>query len=226
MNPVNPPNVRKSVALFLMATSLLTASALQAETFLSNLPTNIPGYDGTVSLSTQRAVTFTTSGSAFSISSVTLNLLDYISSTDTAVLTIRLSAGSSPSTSVYGSFTAPTSASNASENFVFTPTSAITLQANTMYWMVIAATSNTNTFQWARSEEAVIPTGIGTFGTQQISNDGGGTGTWSQGSNGPHTFAISGTTTAVPEPSVMILLVLGFGALCVVGMRKRSGSLR
>lgn len=191
------------------------ASTVHAdETLLSNLPSN-DGGQGIVSSGTQRAVSFTTSGTAFSVTSVTMRLTNYISSTDTALLTFRLNDGDSPSATVFASLNAPASASNADGNFVFTPTSGITLTANTTYWLVIAAASNTETFSWLRSDPSETPTGLATFGIQAISENSGGT--WSEGSNGPHSFAINGNT--VPEPGTILLVGLGLAGLLFVRRR-------
>jgi hypothetical protein len=195
---------------------LVLAPVLHAdETLLSNLPSN-DGGQGIVSSGTQRAVSFTTSGTAFSVTSVTMRLTNYISSTDTALLTFRLNNGGSPSATVFASLNAPVSESNADGNFVFTPTSGITLTANTTYWLVIAAASNAETFSWLRSDPSETPTGLATFGIQAISENSGGT--WSAGSNGPHSFAINGNT--VPEPGTILLVGLGLAG--VLYFRRRA----
>lgn len=182
-------------------------------TLLSNLPSNNGG-QGLVSSGTQRAVSFTMPDSAFYVGTVTMRLIDYVSSTDTALLTFRLDDNGAPSSTVYASLDAPVSASNTAGDFVFT-TTGITLNANTMYWLVIAAASDAETFSWVRSNPVETPTGLATFGTQEISSNGGAT--WSTGSSGPHSFAING----VPEPTVVILSGLGLAAVLI--FRRRSG---
>lgn len=212
-------NVRmhyKSFLFGLVSVALCSFSVARAETLLGNFPTEPAGYDGEVSSVTLRGVTFTTSGTAFNVSSIALGLTDYISSVDTALMTIHLGTSSAPSGAVFASLTAPVSASNSYGEFVFTPVSAITLDANTLYWVVIAANSTSNVFNWARSNPSTPPTGSGgfVFGSQQISQDGGAV--WDEGNNGPHSFAISGS--AVPEPSTVLLLGFGLG---FVGMVRR-----
>ncbi len=202
-------SVRFVLGMLCMGVLFLVPAARADETLLSNLAGSNAGGQGIVSSGTLRAVSFTTSGTAFTVSSVTMQLINYISSTDTPVLTFRLNNGSAPSASIFGSLTAPESESNALANFVFTPTSGITLTANTTYWLVIAATSDIDTFSWERSEEPITPTGIATFGVQAISENGGSS--WSNGNSGPHTFAIYGTT--VPEPGAVFLVGLGLTAL-------------
>lgn len=182
-------------------------------TLLSNLPSNNGG-QGLVSSGTQRAVSFTTPDSTFYVGTVTMRLINYVSSTDTALLTFRLDDEGAPSSTIYAALDAPVSESNSAENFVFT-TTGITLNANTVYWLVIAAASDVETFSWVRSDPSATPTGLATFGTQEISSDGGVT--WSVGSNGPHSFAING----VPEPTVAILSGLGLAAVLI--FRRRSG---
>lgn len=200
------PSLKQSAALFLTLAALAIATpALRAqETLLSNLPSNDGGF-GYVNSSTFRAVSFTTSGTTFNITSATMRLVDYVSSSDTAQLTIRINEGDAPSSSVYGSFTSPSSGSDSPGNFVFTPTSAITLEANTTYWMVITSPNSGDAFAWERSNPVVTPTGPFVFGIQAISYNSGTN--WQEGSNGPHSFAIVGE--AVPEPAAIALLGLG-----------------
>lgn len=193
---------------------LMTVSAAVAdETLLSNLPSNDGGH-GLVSSGTLRAVSFTTASTPFSVTSATMRLSEYNSTTDTALLSFRLDDGGVPSNTIYASLIAPGSASDAAGNFVFTTESAITLAGNTTYWMVIAAASTVETFRWNRSNPVVVPTGIATFGVQAIRDEEG---TWSEGESGPHSFAING----VPEPTTALLCGLGLAGL-VFSRRRRD----
>lgn len=186
------------------------------ETLVSNLPSNDGGH-GLVSSGTQRAVSFTTSTTSFEVTTATMRLSNYISATDTALLTLRLDDGNMPSSVIYASMIAPESTSDDVGNFVFTVSSGITLNANTKYWLVIAAASDANTFSWFRSDPSVPTTGSGTIGTQEISDDGGVS--WSVGSNGPHSFAVNG----VPEPTTALLVVLGLAASVLSRHRGANG---
>ncbi len=204
--------------LFAFTIWLATSSASRADQILiGNLPSNEQA-QGLVSSGTQRAVSFTTSGTAFNVSSVTFTLINYISSTDTAIVTFRLDDGSdAPSATVFASLTAPVSESNSAGNFVFTPISAITMAGNTKYWLVIAAGSETETFSWMRSNPVEEPTGTATFGSQEISENGGAT--WQAGDSGAHSFQVNGS--AVPEPSTVALVGLGAGAVLLAHRRRR-----
>lgn len=205
------PLRRSVLAVFLLGT---VTAAMADETLLSNLPSN-DGGQGLVSSGTLRAVSFTTASTPFYVTTATMRLSNYISSTDTALLSFRLDDGGAPSDTLYALLIAPVSASNAAGNFVFTTESAITLAGNTTYWMVIAAGSAVETFSWERSEAVVTPTGIATFGVQAISDNAGAD--WSEGANGPHSFAING----VPEPTTAVLCGLGLAG--VLFSRRRRG---
>jgi len=210
----------KVVALALAGLVALTASALRAdETLLTNLAGSDYGY-GYVSSSTFRAFSFTTSGTSFNITSVTMRLYDYNSSADSSDirLSIQVNSGSNtPSGTIFGALVAPTAGSGGYEDFVFTPESAITLAGNTLYWLVITSTSASESFAWARSNGAEqTPTGIATPGQQFIS-DNGNTG-WHEGNDGPHTFAIQGNS--VPEPGTCALVGIGLGLAVWMGRRR------
>lgn len=158
---------------------------------------------------------------ALSVTSVTMRLDNYISSTDTATLTIRAGTSSAPST-ILSTLVAPSSGSNAAGDFVFTTTSALTLTTNTLYWIVISAANNTDTFEWVRSNPSVEPTStVGvTSGTQKIS-DNGDSG-WQTGNDGPHSFQITGDV--VPEPAAFALVGLGLAALGYQARRRAAQS--
>jgi len=204
---------RLGVVLLVAAGILALAEGGRAQTtvLLSNLPSTNAGYGETTD-ETWRGFTFTTGTSAFEVSSVTMQLLDYLSAgDDLPVLTLNLSNGSSPG-AVVGSFTAPASTDADFQPVVFTPTMAVELDANTDYWLVIAGTSTTNPFYWARSSDTDEPgsqtptSEVGaTPGVQKINYSGGTSATWENGDDGPHSFAIQGSS--VPEPGTVVLLV-------------------
>ena len=209
------PLRRFALAVVLLGT---VPAAWADETLLSNLPPLDDDAQGIVSSGTLRAVSFTTASTPFYVTTATLRLVNYISTTDTALLSLRLDDGGAPSDSIYALLIAPVSASNTVNNFVFTTTSAVTLAGNTTYWLVIAATSNTETFSWTRPEDPVTPTGIATFGVQAISEDSGAE--WSDGGSGPHSFAING----VPEPSTALLCGLGLAGVLFSRRFRRNAS--
>lgn len=205
---------------FVLLVALLSSPLLHAqETLLSNLPSNDGGY-GYVNSSTFRAVSFTTSGTTFNITSATMRLVNYTTPADTAQLSFRADDNDAPSQIILASLQSPTSGSDAFGNFTFTATSTITLAANTKYWMVITSPDAGDPFAWARSEEVVTPTGVFTFGIQAISYNSGTN--WQQGSNGPHSFSIEGT--AVPEPATILFLGLGLVGLLILRRRRTSAS--
>lgn len=193
---------------------LATHFARADGTLLGNL-NDSDANQGMVTSSTMRAVTFTTSGSAFTISSVTFRLSNYISATDEAIVTLNLGTTDEPG-AVVGSFLAPESTLNDPDNFVFTAEGDITLTANTLYWLVIAAGNNTDTFSWVRADPAETPTGVFTFGEQMIRDSEGA---WSEGESGPHTFAVNGAV--VPEPAAVFFTGIGFTIALLAARRRR-----
>lgn len=211
------PPLHKIAGWFLLL--LTVAPWLQAqETLLSNLNNENGGY-GYVTSSTLRAVSFTTSGTTFNITSATMRLTGYTTPDDTALLTFRVDNDGAPSDTAFATLQAPSSSDDGFSNFVFTATSTITLQADTLYWMVIASPNASPDFAWVRSDPVVTPTGIFTFGMQAISYNSGTN--WQEGANGPHTFSIQGS--AVPEPAAVLLLILG---LTVFFITRKRGRLR
>lgn len=211
--PAKQP-ARLTTALVAAACLGFLPAASADQILLSNLPSNDGGH-GEVSSTEIRGASFTTSTDPFFVNTVTLRLLDYISATDTALLTFRLDDNGAPSASIFASLTAPTSTSNDFGNFQFTAATPVALQAETLYWLVIAANSTEQTFKWARSNPSQTPTGIATFGEQVISYDSGST--WETGSNGPHSFAITG----VPEPSLVSVACAGLIAVLAVARQRR-----
>ena len=212
---------QKAAALALVVLAAFTAPALRAdEVLLTNMSGTDYGY-GYVSSSTFRAFSFTTSGTSFNITSVTMRLFDYDTSADSSDirLSIQVNSGSNtPSGTIYGVLAAPAAGGGGYESFVFTPESAITLAGNTLYWLVISSTSSSESFAWARSNGAEqTPTGIATPGQQFISDNGNAG--WHEGNDGPHKFEIQGNS--VPEPATCALAGVGFG-LAVWMMRRRG----
>jgi hypothetical protein len=149
-----------------------------------------------------------------------MQMVDYTTPADTAQLSFRADDNNAPSSSVIGTLQSPTSGSDAFGAFVFTATSAITLEANTTYWMVITSPDSGNAFAWVRSSNSPTPTGLFTFGIQAISYNSGAN--WQEGSNGPHSFSIEGS--AVPEPGVILLSILGLTALVLLRRRPSRSS--
>lgn len=207
----------KKLPLALTCFLLTLGSAAQADvTVLSNLPSNNLG-SGNVDNTEQRAITFTTAGSPLTVTEVQLSLQNYISLTDTALLSIHSNGTNQPGSQIGATFTAPTSNSDNPGVFSFT-SDGVALSADTTYWVVIKGGSSEG-FSWNRSNPTVTPTSTayGSFGNQWITQNTGGT--WEVGSNGAHSFAIIAT---VPEPGTTGL-VAAAGLLGVIFHRRRRG---
>jgi hypothetical protein len=119
-------------------------------------------------------------------------------------------------------FTNPPLQNGAFVTYTFTPNSPFNLEANTHYWLVTNALPGSALVEVVGSSPAVTPTGPGATYLDQafgVGNPPTGPGTGSAS-----TFQVNGTPGVVPEPSTLVLFVLGASGLALGGWRRKRPS--
>lgn len=164
-----------------------------APSYALNLIGNLPSNDGgTTLIDTNRtkSVSFSLpSGDSYNLDNVILRLSTSYSTGDVPLLTIRNDGAGTAGSTVLANFTNPTPPSvGTNADYTFTPTSSFAFQPNNTYWLYLTASAGV--FSWNRSNPAVAPSGIATFG--QYQSNGSGTSTVY------NSFQINATAAAVP----------------------------
>lgn len=199
---------------------------------IGNSPISGGSFSGaTIGNTSQKAVEFTLpSGSNYTLNSITLRLVSYVSALDTPLLQIYADSerdSTDPSNATLQSsllFDKPDSTSNAPNIFTFNPQSTFTFLADTQYWLLVDGTSSSD-YVWIRNATPTSPTGISgiTSNGYQVSTNNG----VSYSSNTVlSAFDIQATevATTVPfdfDPSFGVA-VLGGGWLLRKCFRKKS----
>jgi PEP-CTERM motif len=107
-----------------------------------------------------------------------------------------------------GSITSPHSPSGVA---VFVPSGTITLAADTTYWIeLIASGGDATGWFWSLDTSGPGVAGQYYFGDGAVFPNSGG----------PYQMEVSGTTSPVPEPGILLMLGSGIGALFLKGRRK------
>ena len=108
----------------------------------------------------------------------------------------------------------------------YTATSAgINLAANTNYWMVVSinsSTDGTDPVLWNTTTSTTMDSGssfaqVTTTALKTSANSGS---TWNTGNTSNGLFSLSGTVTAAPEPTRLLLLGIGTGLLLLRRRRR------
>jgi hypothetical protein len=208
----------QSQLLLLGLTSTLAWGVSIAPSSAVNFIGNLPSNDGPSTILSSasgtniKAVSFTSSGSDYSLDDVILRLGDYDAS-DSFSLEIRNSAGTSPGSTVLASLgLAPGETPQGSTNsyYRFISNSSFIFQPSNTYWLYLsmaASSGNSGSIIWRNSVPGVPPVGIATFGSYQFSNNAGAS---FSNSNLYNSFQIN--ATAVPEPLTIL------GAIAAVGL--------
>src|SRR5690606_36228970 len=104
--------------------------------------------------------------------------------------------------------------------YTFTPSAPLTLVGGETYWLLGDTATNLSTgpdTRWLANVASLTPMGLATFGGYRLSSDDGAS---YAGSSTLNSFQINGTEV-VPEPSTWVLMLIGLGALVVVGYRRQ-----
>jgi hypothetical protein len=205
--------VSSLLAFFLIA---LGTSPTLADTILSDNTSKATAFTEIVTTTRWVTSSFGTDASPdLDLASVTLRM--QVDGAGTASLGIYTDTANHPGVLV-GTLTSPSSFTTTSANNTFT-SSGLTLNANTTYWVVLRAL--TGQFEWAWTADNT-GTGVGFQHTWGFSQNSGGT--WNTFTSEPMIMQVV-ATTAVPEPSSVILL--GSAALLGLGyysrIRRRGG---
>jgi hypothetical protein len=203
----------------LFAAALLPGSAT-AGILYDNLG-NGNGNGTGVNATTWLANSFTTDGSADTITSLTLSL-EGIAGGGNLTVDIDASTAGGPG-SVLGSGTIPQSALSPTGFTDITGTGSLTLAPNTMYWIVLAGSSTTqNDALWERAKNS---TGIGVAGEDIASSNNSGS-TWVvRGVGGdfvPFVMELQ-DSTPTPEPGTLAVAFLGLAGIVAARHRRQRG---
>lgn len=188
------------------------SSYAAAATLSDNLSSTVAGTEP-VSGNTWVAAEFSTDASTYTLSSATLMLQNF--TPGTATLYLYRDAAGQPGTTE-GNLSSPGTYSTTISATTFAGNNLLLLP-NSNYWLVL--TANTGDFEWAWTESS-SGSGAGFEANWSASNDAGAT--WFTSSTEPEISSVmaSPTASAVPEPSVVGLLAIGY--LLAAGFAKVS----
>ena len=193
----------------LLAFALLgLSSAVQADVILADNLAQATGGSDSATGTSWLAASFSTDGSAYTLSSLTLELAR-TSISGTAVVDLYSDGGLEPG-SLLATLTTSTTSTTAAP-VVFTGTAG-TLLADTTYWVVLRAVTGAFEWSWASTN---LGAGAGFSTTTATTDDAGST--WFTATSYPYQMSVS--ATAVPEPGSIVLAALG--AACAFPVFRR-----
>jgi hypothetical protein len=203
--------------LFLLGVGVLfLAFSARADSHPYNNLSAISNGSDPISVFGPLADSFNSGPSAFSLTSVTVLLQaepigEEISGGAVTMTLLSNAAGPAPGSvlDTIGTISSPLSPSL--EAYTFALATPFDLTANTTYWIELTATSGSNTL-WSWSFDTSGPGVAGQF----FANADG----VSPNTDGPYQMDVSGTTSSVPEPGILLMLGSGIGALFLKGRRK------
>ncbi|WP_165072731.1 choice-of-anchor R domain-containing protein [Paludisphaera rhizosphaerae] len=186
------------------------SSAAQADIILADNLSQTTGGADAVTGASWLAASFQTDGSAYSLSSLTLDLAR--TSIGGSVVVDLYTDGDLEPGSLLATYSADSSISTTASPIVFSIYDMI-LSANTTYWVVLRAVTGEFEWSWASSN---LGSGVGFSTTTAMSDDAGST--WFTADSYPYQMSV--TAAAVPEPGSIALAALG--AVCVVPVLRRA----
>lgn len=212
--------MKKSLLLAVFA-GLFAASSFVAKaqtTYISNLAANWTA-SADITTSQWMAQKFKTDNSAasFTLNSVVLNLDDAVNTSGGFFVNIYNTTGSEGAwlpSGVLGTVLAGSENPATAGNYTYTA-SGITLLADTNYWIVAKVSWGAGQYKWGytTSETTTGSWSItASANTRAYSLDSGSS--WINGDGNPYIFAVN--ATAVPEPSMVLLLLVGGGVLAFI----------
>ena len=229
----NVPYLKKSIirSIVILAVALLAQQVTRAQgtiTYLSNLGLPSAGSEMVASDSWQ-ATLFVTGNNAggYLVDSVQLAMANATGTPSGFEATICVvnpndPAGAEPGNSL-GAFNGSLNPSTAGD-YTYTPVSDVTLSPDTDYFIVLTAGTGlvTGAYEWSQTGTySYNPTG-GWESVGNIVSSGNGS-SWTPVPDTDAQFAIS--ATAIPEPSLCSLLLLGGGLIIYVRKQKRHWNL-
>jgi hypothetical protein len=205
----------KKVLVLIALVGLASVGAGRADTLFDNLGGAPNGADPTGNLWGPLADSFSTGSSAFDFNSLTVILTGTPSAgTTTAYL---LSDSSATPGSVLEEIGAISESGLSAGPTLYALSTSYILSPDTNYWIELTSEDNSASWQWS-----LDTSGTGVAGGFFANFQGGDSWLVFPNDNGPYQMQVAGTT-AVSEPSSLVLLIAGLAVVLYLAFRRAGG---